>query len=509
MHDTPLCGGPDEHGPAPGRGQAPNGPVPGRRIAIAALVALLVPAAVARAPAPLMAQGRPAPDARPAGEPTLSSPGYFPPESTVRAILQARVDAGLAAGLVVGLLEADGSRSIVACGRSDGPGGRPLDGATVFEIGSITKVFTGTLLAEMVGRGEVRLDQPVAELLPAAVKVPARGDTVITLLDLANQRSGLPRLPTNLAPKDPANPYADYTVEKLYEFLSGFTLARAPGARYEYSNLGVGLLGHALSRKAGRPYETLLVERVLKPLGMADTRITLGADLERRLAAGHDASGARTANWDLPTLAGAGGLRSTAHDMLRFLAANLDSSATPLSNALRLAQRPRSAAGPNVQVGLGWHRLSAFGAEIVMHNGGTGGYRSFAGFDPAMRVGVVVLANTAGEYDDIGLHLLNPRFPLKAAVKRTEVQVDSTRLEQLVGRYPLAPTFVLTVTRERDALYVQATNQPRLRVYAESDSTFFYREVDAQLSFSRDAAGRATRVALHQNGRSTVGVREP
>jgi D-alanyl-D-alanine-carboxypeptidase/D-alanyl-D-alanine-endopeptidase len=490
-------------------GQAPNASVPARRGAVAAWAAVWISSVLAHAPLPVTAGESPAGGAGSAGDPTLSSPGYFPPDSVVRGILRERVGAGQAEGLVVGLLEADGTRRIVAYGRSDGPGHRPLDGATVFEIGSVTKVFTCSLLAEMAGRGEVRLDQPVAELLPRTVRVPARGDTVITLLDLATQHSGLPRLPTNLAPANPANPYADYTVERLYGFLSGYTLPRAPGARYEYSNLGMGLLGHALALRAGKPYEALLTERVLAPLGMSDTRVTLTPDQKSRLAAGHDGAGVEVPSWDLPTLAGAGALRSSANDMLRFLAAQVDSDTTALSRALIATHRARRKLGTNVMIGLAWHRLSAFGAEIVMHNGGTGGYRSFAGFDPAMHVGVVVLANTAGDYDDIGLHLLNHQFALKEVVKRTEVAVDPARLEPLVGRYPLAPGFVLTVTREGDALYVQATNQARLRAFAESDSTFFFRGVDAQVSFSRDASGRATQIVLHQMGRSTVGRREP
>ncbi len=489
-------------------GQAPNAAVSARRSAVAALVALLIAPALAHAQMVVTAQEPPAGAAGNAGEPTLSSPGYFPPDSVVRGILRARVDAGAAAGLVVGLLDADGTRRIVAYGRSDGPGDRPLDGATVFEIGSVTKVYTCSLLSQMAGRGEVRLDQPVAELLPKQVRVPARGDTAITLLDLATQHSGLPRLPGNLKPKNPANPYADYTVDQLYAFLSGYTLPRAPGARYEYSNLGVGLLGHALALRGGTSYEALLTERVLAPLGLSDTRITLSADQRSRLAAGHDGAGEKVPNWDLPTLAGAGALRSTANDMLRFLAAQVDSDSTALSRALHATHAPRRTVGANVTIGLAWHRLDVFGAGIVMHNGGTGGYRAFAGFDPVMHVGVVVLANTAGDYDDIGLHLLYHQYPLKEVVKHAEVAIGPARLEQLVGRYPLAPEFVLTVTREGNALYVQATNQARLRVFAENDSTFFFKDVDARVTFSRDPSGRATRIVLHQMGRSTPGSRE-
>jgi len=453
--------------------------------------------------------GRPAPVSAADADPVSSSATWFPPDSAVRSILAARIEAGQAVGLVVGLLE-DGATRIVCVGTSGGPGGRPLDGATVFEIGSVTKVFTATLLADMARRGEVRLDQPLAELLPKSVKVPARGDTVITLLDLATQHSGLPRQPSNLDSADPANPYADYTVEKLYDFLSYHTLTRAPGATYEYSNLGMGLLGHALALRAGKPYETIMIERVLKPLGMNDTRITLTPGLKDRLAAGHDPAGAVVSNWDFPALAGAGALRSTAGDMLRFLAANLDSNATAISADLRETHRSRATAGsPNMSIGLAWHLLHAGGSEIVWHNGGTGGYRSFIGYDPARHAGVVVLSNASTDADDIALHLLNPKLPLKRMVKHTEVKVDAARLDALVGQYALAPTFVLTVTREGEGLFIQATGQPKLQVFAESDSTFFYKVVDAQVTFERDATGKVARIVLHQNGRDTPGQRLP
>jgi CubicO group peptidase (beta-lactamase class C family) len=441
--------------------------------------------------------------------PDIWSPPWFPPDSTVRSILAARVEAGEGVGLVVGMLEG-GQTRIVSYGKSGAPADRPLDGATVFEIGSITKVFTCTLLADMVRRGEVRLDQPVADLLPKSVRVPSRGDTLITLVDLATQRSGLPRQPTNFDPADPANPYADYTVTRLYDFLSHYTMTRAPGATYEYSNVGMGLLGHALALRAGKPFEAILTERVLKPLGMNDTRIALTGDMRSRFAAGHDPSGAVVPNWDLPVLAGAGALRSTANDMLRFLAANLDSNATAISADLRETHRPRHDAGsPNMRIALAWHLLRASDAEIVWHNGGTGGYRSIIGFDPARRIGVVVLSNASGAVDDIAFHLLNPKLPLQQFTKHTEAKIDPSGLDALVGQYGLAPTFVLTVTREGDGLFIQATGQQKFQVYPESDSTFFYRAVPAQVTFERDATGKVSRIVLHQGGRDIPGNRLP
>jgi CubicO group peptidase (beta-lactamase class C family) len=247
---------------------------------------------------------------------------------------------------------------------------------------------------------------------------------------------------------------------------------------------------------------------VLDPLGMKDTRITLTPGMKARLAIGHDAEGARVGNWDFLSLPGAGALRSTARDLLRFVAANMDSNATPISQDLRAGHRPRlRAGGPNVQIGLAWHMLDNFGAVIHMHNGGTGGYRSFIGYDPAIQVGVVLLANASNDVDDLALHLLNPRYPIKQFEKHTEVHVDAARLTLLDGDYSLAPTFVLSVTHQGERLYVQATGQPKLQAFAESDTGFFFKAVEARVTFTRDASGRGTGIVLHQNGRSTPGKR--
>jgi CubicO group peptidase (beta-lactamase class C family) len=212
---------------------------------------------------------------------------HSPPDSTIRARLAERVDNGYAASIVVGLLE-PGRVRYVSYGRSNFDATPLVDPDAIYEIGSITKVFTNTLLADMVLEGEVALEDPVAKFLPPTVTVPSRNGKVITLLDLATATSGLPRMPLNFHPRDPANPFADYTVAQMYAFLSSYTLPRDPGQSYEYSNLGMGLLGHALALKAGKPYEQLLVERVLKPLGMNDTRITLTPGMAERFVTGHD-----------------------------------------------------------------------------------------------------------------------------------------------------------------------------------------------------------------------------
>jgi D-alanyl-D-alanine-carboxypeptidase/D-alanyl-D-alanine-endopeptidase len=250
----------------------------------------------------------------------------------------AAADLGRNAGMVVGVLRG-GERRVAGYGALDA-GQQPPDEHSVFEIGSITKVFTTLVLADMVLRGEVALDDPAQKYLPGTVKMPTWRGQEITLLHLATHTSSLPRLPENLGKtiKDQANPYANYQVSDMYEFLSGYKLKRPIGSCEEYSNLGLGLLGHLLGLVAGETYGELVSERVLRPLGMNDTSITLSADQERRLAPGHASDGKLTANWDTPALAGCGALRSTVNDMLTFMTASLNPATTPLEHAVRLCQ---------------------------------------------------------------------------------------------------------------------------------------------------------------------------
>jgi CubicO group peptidase (beta-lactamase class C family) len=445
---------------------------------------------------------------------TPASPASaFPSDSALRALLGQRVAEKRSKGIVVGLLDPDGHTRIVAEG-DPGPDRPPLDGNTVFEIGSVSKVFTATLLASMAQDGIVRLDDPVRQYLPASVHVPERNGKVITLALLAEQRSGLPRLPDNMRPANPANPYADYTVAQLHEFLSRYQLPRDPGAEFEYSNLGVGLLGHVLALAAGKSYEALARERIWAPLGMTNTSIALTPWMRDHLALGHDPQGNVVENWDLPTLAGAGAIRSTASDMLKFVDANLHPERGPLGRAMALAQRERASAGVGMSIGLNWLIVRAGADTIVWHNGGTGGYRSFVGFVPSRKVGVVVLTNSGGiGADDVGMHLLNPDLPLAPkpapVPQRTAIELSPDILARYAGRYPLTPEFVLEVSVRDGALYVHPTGQPVLRLWPETETRFFLKEVDAVIDFQRDASGATTGLVLHQNGRDMPATRAP
>ncbi|MBI1197342.1 MAG: serine hydrolase [Phenylobacterium sp.] len=429
-----------------------------------------------------------------------------PDDAAIAKILADRIDVQKqGVGLVVGVIDAAGRR-IITHGALAKDDPRPLGGDTLFEIGSMTKVFTGLLLADMARRGEVKLDDPAAKYLPDGVHVPERDGRQITLVDLATQTSGLPRMPTNFAPKDPLNPFADYTVDQLYPFLGGYVLTRDIGSKYEYSNVGMGLLGHVLARRAGTDYETLVRRRITGPLGMTDTAITLTPDQKARMATGHTEDHQPTPAWDLPTLAGAGALRSTADDLLVFLAAELGFAPSPLKPAMDAQLAVRRSASPMMDVALAWHILKTPAGEIVWHNGGTGGFRTFFGFDPKAKVGVVVLANLSNLIgaDDIGFHLLTGR-PL-AVLKppgpaRRAITLPADQLAGLAGRYRFATgAAVLTVTLRDGRLFAELSGQAAYEIYPESRDEFFYKVVDAQLSFARGADGRATSVTLHQNG---------
>jgi CubicO group peptidase (beta-lactamase class C family) len=327
-------------------------------------------------------------------------------EAELLALIKTRVDAKRNTGIVVGVLRGDAPPAIAAYG-NPGPGARPLDADSVFEIGSITKVFTATLLLDMADRGLVKLDDPIGKYLPSSVRVPSRNGRQITLVDLATHTSGLPRLMTNLVPTDPGNPYGSYTVDQLYAFLTNHELTRDIGAQYEYSNVGMGLLGHVLALRAGKDYEEVVAERILRPLGMTHTGITMTPWMTQHLAVGHNLAGAPVPPWDVRTIAGAGALRSTLTDMLIFARANLNPSAGKLQALMQDGHRARHATGrAGLSVGLAWHIRDENGQTIVWHNGGTGGYRTWMGFDAKRRTAAVVLTNSTQGADDLGVALL-------------------------------------------------------------------------------------------------------
>ncbi len=333
----------------------------------------------------------------PLGAQTL--PTHLATPKEIRDMLVQFVDVQHKANaIVVGVIDKHG-QEIISYGKFESTDPRLPDGQTIFEIGSVTKVFTALLLSDMAVRGEVNLSDPVSKYLPASVHMPTRNGKQITLLDLATHYSGLPRMPNNYN--------REYSVEQLYEFLSNYNLTRDPGAKYDYSNLGGGLLGHVLAVRAGSDYETLLRERITEPLGMKHTAMQLTPEMKANLIPGYG-SGIKALSSEVAALKGAGAIRSNVDDMLVFLAANMGLIQTPLRPAMKKMLSVRRPVSPGIQIALGWHIANG----VVCHNGGTGGYHAFVGFEPHRKAGVVVLSSSTEFTDDLGQRVLD--YPMTA-----------------------------------------------------------------------------------------------
>lgn len=336
-----------------------------------------------------------------------SAIAFAQPEDEIRRILADRIHRDRqSSGIVAATIDGDVRRRVIAEG--------DIKPDSLFEIGSVTKVFTALLLADMDQRAEVALDDPVQKYLPAGVTMPKRGSRAITLRDLATHMSGLPRVPTNLSPKSLADPYVDYTPAKLYDFLRTYELPRDPGSKWEYSNLGAGLLGHVLARRTGMDFGTLVRLRISNELDMTETCAVVPDWLKTRAATGHNAAQAPAPNWHWDALAGAGALWSTAGDLLNFVAANLGLKPSGLAPAMESMRKVRIPIdGGAIGQALGWQTFHRNGVELFWKDGGTWGFSSFVGFDPKARRGVVVLSDSGTGVSDIGLHLLDERNPLR------------------------------------------------------------------------------------------------
>jgi CubicO group peptidase (beta-lactamase class C family) len=328
----------------------------------------------------------------------------------VKAFLEKRTHVTLA----VGVITPGGKREFgFGTFKLDGQDRRP-DEHTLYEIGSITKVFTGTLLAQLVLEKKIKLDDPVQPWLPANWKLPRRDDRDITFLHLATHTSGLPVQPPGLVlftllAGTEDDPYANFDRPAVAQTLGAIRLRRPIGSKYEYSNLGVGLLGHALARVDGADsYEALLAKRILRPLGMGESAIRLSEEQKKKLAPGHDDSGEPASGWTFASLEACGGLRSNVRDMLRFVEAAMAKTDTPLKPAFAFAQQPwREQAVKGAEVGLCWASSHSRRGLLLWHNGGTGGYASYMGFRPTTGIGVVVLCSGAERaVDNLGLTIL-------------------------------------------------------------------------------------------------------
>ena len=367
-----------------------------------------------------------------------------------------------------------------------------------FEIGSISKVFTSLLLQTAVNNKEVSLNDEANKYFPAGKKAPTFSNQNFTLLHLTNHTSGLVRLPGNFAPKNPMNPYADYTAAQMYQYLDTTKLLYKPGLKSQYSNLGVALLGNILESKLKAPIEKLWTERIFKPFGMKETFVTVPQKLVGRRSKGY-AYNQEMEFWDLPSFASAGGLKSTIVDMATFVQNSLISNNPFIRNLIAETSKTTIQESETMDVCLGWYKRKRFPKTILWHNGQTGGFSSFVGIDTLNGVGTVLLTNnTAIEISDLGMYLLDSTKVIQEL--RPFITVADSVLSKYVGVYKLDESMNLTVTKEDGSLYLQATGQDKFQLYAHSQWKFFLKVTQADVEFLENKKGIVDRLKLLQGG---------
>lgn len=320
-------------------------------------------------------------------------------EARLKQLAKPRLERKQLISAVVGVSRA-GQRQIIPLGVLTPGAMEPPTADTLYEIGSITKVFTALALADMVREGKLSLDDLLRDRLPGGGVVPSRSGKEITLAMLASHTSGLPRISSQTAMWAiiSLDPYALFSEKHIHHFLANYQLSRDPGAAVEYSNLAYGILGYVLADRDGVDYETMIKKRVCAPLGLRETTITLSDEQQKRFAPPHQAGGRRVMPWDLAALKGAGALRSTVPDLLTFLEAHFEEAHSPLDAAIAMATKPRAKIpdAPGISVGLGWHIITDRVSDetVLFHDGGTGGYRSLAVCCPRRKTAAAILLNS-------------------------------------------------------------------------------------------------------------------
>ena len=332
--------------------------------------------------------------------------------SDIEKETQERIKKGYHLGTVIGIIDSNGTR-YYGFGQKSLADDTTPDGNSIFEIGSVTKTFTSTLLSDLNQKGEINIQDSIQTYLPVFKNVLAKNNKIITLENLSSHTSGLPRDPFNMDVNDDYR-YRDYSIEKLNAFLSHYVLDSTANT-FNYSNLGVLVIEHSIESKMNRTYESLIIERVTNVLEMSDTQFRVSKDKRERLVVGYK-NGQHTDELDIGEFQAMGGLRSTAKDMLKFLGAQLGMYPNSLSDAIKDTHKSYFEDANNV-MGLGWEivKRKESGKTIYYHKGGTPGFVSFAGFNLEDQIGVVVLINGRRYFSDLGFILLDPTYPLSKA----------------------------------------------------------------------------------------------
>ena len=335
------------------------------------------------------------------------------PIDSIKAIIKQEVTNKRSKSIIVGIVDANG-RQIIAEGQLSDHDSRLPDGNTLYEIGSITKVFTSLLLADMSLKQQLNVHDPISEFLPVTVKTPIRKGKEISLLSLSTHRSGMPRFPYNTDPKNLDEPYIDYGVNQLYEYVAHFEPSFDIDSKWQYSNVGYGVLGTVLTLVTQKNFETLMTDEICKPLHLNNTVISLTAKQKENLAIGHAETGTNVGLTALGAIEAGGALRSNVNDLLTFAEENMGLIKTALFPAMELTHVLQAKKdGNDTYTTMGWTLDNNNGQNILFKDGGMPGYCTFLGIDNKNKIGVVVLSNSNNSVSDIGRYILDSRHKIE------------------------------------------------------------------------------------------------
>ncbi|MFB6307025.1 MAG: serine hydrolase, partial [Flavobacteriales bacterium] len=405
--------------------------------------------------------------------------------SKIRKYMDIMINSRHSPGIVVGIIDSTGHTYYETRGYHSYDKEKKITENTIFEIGSLTKIFTATLLTIYDEKGKVNMNDRIGKYLPDSITPPQYKGKGITLKELAMHFSGLPRLPGNLVMTDPKDPYADYTEKELYEFINDHQLENKPGEKYQYSNVGYGILGHILATNRNSSFKEIITQNLLNELNMENTYVKIPQKDKNRFAQGHQGV-KKTSHWHIPTLKGAGILRSTPSDLSKFMKAEMGIEKTAFNKAIQKTQIPYKKMIDTIDtqyMGLGWHIMINENKDtLIWHSGGTGGFSSYVGYNKQSKQGVVILSNSSSNISKLGQYIINPNRGLKMPSK--SIDVNKKLLKQYKGTYKSPIGMDFFVRNEGDQLYIAVKGQQENPVYPISKTKFEYRVIDAEIKFN-------------------------
>ncbi|MDG3583785.1 serine hydrolase domain-containing protein [Galbibacter pacificus] len=412
----------------------------------------------------------------------------------VKKEIQYRINNHINPSIAVGVLDSSGVYYYVK-GYKDLENKIKADENTLYEIGSITKTFTSLLLAKYAVGSIISIDDEANEFLPDSIDLTDKKGVSVTLKNLSTHSSGLPRIPNNINVTDQMNPYANYTRSDMFSFLSHY-IPRNVGKKFEYSNLGAGLLGEILSISQNDTYQNLVKKKILTPLNLKNTYFKVPESQKENYAKGY-LSQKEVPHWKFQAMAAAGGIRSTIKDLVKYGESYLKND-SPLYKAQEYTKTVQFKDQEGQLHGLAWF-INPEG--IIFHGGGTGGFRTFIAIDGKHGKVVAIMTNSGSSpAEDIAEYLMDPdKNPLDFA--KEEMPITAEELMDFEGNYindGLNMTYNFSLVE--DALHAQLNNQPEFPVYYQGESTFFYKIVKAKIVFERDENNTVVGLILYQNG---------